>query len=187
MKCQICNFSELKPDDKTCPNCQSDLEVFTLISNTNDLFRKKNNIILILIITLLISILSGIYLYIRAKKAITYRNEKIENLQNENKTLSETIENLRLGEVQEISNDSLQINTTESAAVNTQETAEVNTISTSPAVTEQYVVATGDNLWRIAEKFYNDGFKYAKIASDNNITNPREIVTGTVLKINKEN
>ncbi len=44
-----------------------------------------------------------------------------------------------------------------------------------------YTVQEGDSLWSIAEKSYNDGFKWHLIAEANNITEPYAISTGTTL------
>lgn len=45
-----------------------------------------------------------------------------------------------------------------------------------------YIVQSGDDLWHIAEKVYNDGYKWTVIAQANNITNPGMIFAGDVLK-----
>jgi len=175
MKCPICTYSELKPNDKVCPQCHSDLEIFEFLSDTTDAFRKKNNLILILSIFLLFSIFSGAYVLIRAKKAIEKRKSIIEMLKQENQVLSESI-------TFHEADDSIE------ALENADSPINVNILSENQgnnSQSEEYVVATGDNLWRIAEKYYNDGSRYIKIANDNNISNPKEIVTGTVLIINK--
>jgi nucleoid-associated protein YgaU len=44
-----------------------------------------------------------------------------------------------------------------------------------------YKVQEGDSLWSIAEKSYNDGFKWHLIAEANNITEPYDISIGTTL------
>ena len=45
-----------------------------------------------------------------------------------------------------------------------------------------YTVQPGDDLWNIAVKVYNDGYKWTLIAKENNITNPGIIFAGDVLK-----
>ena len=47
----------------------------------------------------------------------------------------------------------------------------------------QYTVMEGDTLWSIAEKKYNDGFKWEEIAKANNITEATTLEKGTKLKI----
>ena len=51
-----------------------------------------------------------------------------------------------------------------------------------PAETE-YIVQEGDNLWKIAKRFYGDGRAYTALASRNKIKNPDLIYPGQVLRI----
>ncbi len=44
-----------------------------------------------------------------------------------------------------------------------------------------YNVVRGDNLWNIAVRAYGDGFKWAQIAKENKLKNPRIIHAGNVL------
>lgn len=46
-----------------------------------------------------------------------------------------------------------------------------------------HVVAKGETLWVIAEKYYGSGYNWVDIAKDNNLTNPGSIETGQVLTI----
>lgn len=46
-----------------------------------------------------------------------------------------------------------------------------------------YVVQKGDNLWKIAEKQYKDGYKWVDIARANNLTDPGKIEVGMKLAI----
>lgn len=48
-----------------------------------------------------------------------------------------------------------------------------------------YEVKAGDELFKIAEKVYGDGYKYVEIAKENDIKNPDEIEVGTKLKLPK--
>lgn len=59
-----------------------------------------------------------------------------------------------------------------------------DTISaTATSRATQYTVVRGDNLWNIAVKEYGDGFMWNKIATANNLANPRLIHAGNVLKL----
>lgn len=55
----------------------------------------------------------------------------------------------------------------------------------NPKATEYYIVKSGDTLWAIAKKFYNDGSKYTKIYNANKgiISNPSLIYPGQKLVI----
>jgi len=44
-----------------------------------------------------------------------------------------------------------------------------------------YTVIKGDNLWKIAETVYGNGYKWVEIARVNNLTNPNTIHTGNIL------
>lgn len=49
----------------------------------------------------------------------------------------------------------------------------------------KYTVKEGDTLFLIAEKYYNDGYKYTDIARTNRLTNPDALEKGQVLEIPK--
>jgi len=46
-----------------------------------------------------------------------------------------------------------------------------------------HVVQTGETLWKIAEKYLNDGFRWQEIANENNIENPNSLEEGQTLVI----
>ena len=48
-----------------------------------------------------------------------------------------------------------------------------------------YVVQEGDHLWKISEKFYQDGYKWSEIAQLNNLVNPDYLEAGQELKMPK--
>jgi len=45
----------------------------------------------------------------------------------------------------------------------------------------EYTVVRGDNLWKIAQKEYSNGYQWVKIAKANNLKNPSVISTGQKL------
>lgn len=47
----------------------------------------------------------------------------------------------------------------------------------------KYIVQKGDYLWKIAQKVYNDGYQWTKIAKANSISNPNLIEVGQTLAI----
>ena len=53
----------------------------------------------------------------------------------------------------------------------------------SPAPGKTHTVARDDSLWNIAQKYYGDGNKYKLIMKANNISDPKALVVGQVLKI----
>lgn len=47
----------------------------------------------------------------------------------------------------------------------------------------KYVVAQGDSLWKISEKFFGSGYNWVDIRQENKISNPNQITEGQVLTI----
>ena len=50
---------------------------------------------------------------------------------------------------------------------------------------EIYIIQEGDYLWKISEKFYQDGYKWQEIAKLNNLVNPDYLEVGQELKMPK--
>ncbi len=50
---------------------------------------------------------------------------------------------------------------------------------------DSYTVVKGDCLWKIAVRAYGDGYKWVKIARENNLANPDLIHPGNVLLISR--
>jgi len=46
-----------------------------------------------------------------------------------------------------------------------------------------YKIKEGDNLWKIAEKYYHSGYNWVDIAKENNLRNPDLLVVGEEIKI----
>ncbi len=58
--------------------------------------------------------------------------------------------------------------------------------STSPnQLPGKYTVKEGDTLFAVADKYYQDGYKYSDIAKANNITDPNQLEPGQELEIPK--
>jgi len=58
-----------------------------------------------------------------------------------------------------------------------------NILKTDGLKSGEYVVVKGDSLWKIAQKNYNDGYKWNEIAKANNLKNPSSIEVGQKLII----
>lgn len=53
------------------------------------------------------------------------------------------------------------------------------------ALPSVHTVSANENLWTIAEKYYNSGYNWVSIASENNLKNPDKILVGQTLTIPK--
>ena len=62
-----------------------------------------------------------------------------------------------------------------------QRQASITPSAEETTASSEYEVKEGDSLWTIAEKEYNDGYKWSEIAKANNIANPDVIDKGMKL------
>lgn len=72
---------------------------------------------------------------------------------------------------------------TQKNATQNQPTDVTQEASSAAAPGSTYTVAAGDTLWSIAEKAYNDGYKWTDIAKANNIQNTDSLETGQQLSL----
>lgn len=73
----------------------------------------------------------------------------------------------------------------ETSSISTSTDKEIESDQLKEKVT--YRVKTGDTLWSIAEKEYNNGYKWTLIAQENKVQNPDVIKVGEVLVIPPDN
>src|SRR3989344_1067864 len=58
-----------------------------------------------------------------------------------------------------------------------------DTAETTVQQPKQYTVLAGDHLWAIAQKVYNDPYKWSAISQANNLVNPNYLEVGQVLML----
>ena len=63
------------------------------------------------------------------------------------------------------------------------ENKDVQTSQKTEIKGDTYKIKAGDDLWDIAERAYNDGYKWVEIAQENNISDPNLIHVDNVLKL----
>ncbi|HMS22750.1 MAG TPA: LysM peptidoglycan-binding domain-containing protein [Candidatus Levybacteria bacterium] len=63
------------------------------------------------------------------------------------------------------------------------ENKDAQTSQNADIKTETYTIKTGDDLWDIAVRVYNDGYRWVDIAQANNISDPNLIHADNVLKL----
>lgn len=184
MECPVCNFSELSEDAVLCSQCQSDLEVFHHLEDARSQHSFHKKIIAGLAILLAIvalgwgttRFLSGekpkenVQLSIAendtAQAPAADNSAEYAQLKKENETLTAEVSSLKAT----INSLNEKLNTKEKGI---------------SGETLTHTVKEGESLWRIALKYYKDGYQYKKIADENGISNPGSIRAGMELKISK--
>lgn len=159
--CPICGqsgLSDFKKQHTSCPQCNSDLKPFMLLSTITKTDKRRNRLSLILIVSsVMMVVVSSLFIkreiaiekeFELAKYQIDQLKDSLVSVNNSNKSLSNKI----LG-------------------IETQ------------AKYVKYVVKKGDFPWKIAEFFYGDGRKYVLIEKENNLNQPYILQVGQVLLI----
>ncbi len=181
MNCPICNFSELSEGAASCPACQSDLEVFAHLEDAHKqhLFQKRLIAVLavLLVIVAVVSWGATRFFYVAENKHLqadtTANNATVYWLIKRNETLKEN----------EKLNAELISFKAEVKSLNEMLGANKSSPTSQEAIT--HIVKEGESLCNIAEKYYQDGLQYKKIADDNGLTDPKSIRAGMKLTINK--
>jgi LysM repeat protein len=182
MKCPVCKTENLDPKISECPNCKSQLDAFYQIKSIDKkLKNQKNYIIALAVIIVLIVIgwaLSG-QMQEDVKDVVKIEKEDnmtIKSLTSENESLKVDLKALE-DKIKE-----LKLN----KKVVVEELAVTENPENENDLAEHiYIVKEGETLFRIAKKELGDGFLYKKIAKDNKIANPNNLLVGTKLKISK--
>lgn len=59
----------------------------------------------------------------------------------------------------------------------------INTQDLQVQLPTTHTIASGEDLWKISEKYYQTGYNWVDIAEENNISNPNSIIEGQELTI----
>lgn len=163
MNCPICKKAGLADEALTCPQCNSDLSQFHLITSIENKLATINKIRIMTIFTLAIIVIGYSVFYFATKK-----------LENNNKNDSST---------------STHKNLVDSTAFYRHKyflaSQTIDSLKNSKPSTTiiQYKVRAGDNLSTIAYKFYSDVSKARKLAQENELKNSNLIIVNQILKI----
>ncbi len=182
MNCPVCHEPDLDKSTKSCPKCSSDLELLTQIKITRKLLIRKNNTIALLSILLVIAILSAFYLSIKAKSTLSGEKEKVSrSLTKEEKVSKNQQYTLDMENQQKAA-----VSDTIKSFVDATKKSESHDNNEKNQNAIEHIVKKNDNLWRLAITYYQDGYKYQKIAHDNNIENPELLKIGQTIIIYEE-
>jgi len=163
-KCPVDGYSlnaDYEKQHLICPQCNSDLRPYLLLSAIVKADKRKNRLSLLLIVFSVLIMFVSI-LFIKSgidtkndldisKNQIVQLNDSVVSLNNKNLSLS--------NKIVEIEN----------------QTAQNKYV--------KYTVRKGDFPWKIAEFFYGDGRKYVLIEKENNLIQPYNLQVGQVLLI----
>lgn len=170
MKCPVCNYENIGEGVQRCPNCGSDLESFHALQRLS----KKNKsgrtyiIILWILILLLIAGLVLMYFLMKGNSA---------DVRDQNDQLNEQVTQLAA------ENEQLEVEKHE--AESKLEVFESEAMKPEEPEFIKHKIVYGETLYKIAEKYYQDGWQYPKIACDNGIEDPDFILAGKTIYIYK--
>jgi len=180
MNCPICKSAKIEDTATECPECESDLTTFALITDVSkerSSLRKATSFLAILMLLILVG------------WAFTYYEGKADAAAVfEDATLPD---NLAADEV-EILKGALTAKDEEIAKLSKQLTELHATIESSAhdlimedndGTHKLHIVAVGESLWSISELYHGHGFKHDHIAGHNEVDNPHHIEVGDTLII----
>jgi hypothetical protein len=161
--CPVCKKSGL-PDYKiqevTCPQCNSNLRAYLLLSNISKPSTEQSKTFLpISIVVLAISLL-----------VIFYWN-KFEENQTE---IPATVEQITSTKMDSSNYYKSLIATLKDS---------ISKVKTIGSIEIEYKIKKGDCLSKIADNFFGDWSKYQKIEIDNNLVKPYKLTQGQIIKI----
>ncbi len=162
--CPVCGQSGLadfKRQHLSCPQCNSDLKPYLLLSAITKTDKRKNRLSLLLIVFSVLIISISISLI---KSGIDTKND-LELYKNQIVQLEDSV---------------VSLNTKNQSLAN-----KIKEIENQAAQNKyvKYTVKKGDFPWKIAEFFYGDGRKYVLIEKENNLIQPYILQVGQVLLI----
>ena len=154
MDCPICHKAGLQNNTDICPQCNSDLTVFSLINNIQKVKKSNNNAKWIFSIIILSILFTFIYWQFP-------------------RTITQTIETKAITKI-----DSTEFYKSELASL---KKSIIQTKDTNKIV--KHIVIKGDYLSKISQEYFNDLNHINQIAKENRISNINLIIVGEILFI----
>ncbi|MBI9067341.1 MAG: LysM peptidoglycan-binding domain-containing protein [Salinivirgaceae bacterium] len=173
MNCPVCQ-TQIDVDVNVCPQCNSDLEALKHVEALGKKFKTQKVSIIIISIFLVIFALMGILSFVSNNST----QSELKNLKSENAKLSESVTTLQTS----ISGLNSQIeDLKKKRSEQLAKKAELDAMV--PKIGSNYKVKKGDTLWDIAQAAYGNAFLWGKIASANNISEPKLLQINKILQI----
>ncbi len=168
MNCPVCNYENIDEEAQRCPNCGSDLESFHALQRLSKKQKNRTTYILILWIIVVLLLAGLILMYFLMK-------EKSVDTRDQNEQLTAQVAELKV-QNEQLSDEKRK---TESRL----ELLEKEAIKPEDPEFIEHEIKYGETLFEIAEKYYQDGWQYPKIACDNGIEDPDFIIAGKTIYI----
>lgn len=206
MSCPICNHTELEEGADNCPQCGSDLEIFTHIENAKkeNTFQKKAGLVLTASLGLVLvswgstSFFSGdnkaevAALPVAENTEIVVPAEDPLNIADAGKPVEEFVKENEEAkpEVAPLTAEKVTSKEPVVAAEKAPVVKEKEKVVKPAAPANEggviiHKVRKGDSFWKISKKYFGNGNHARKIAADNGLNPKKNIPLGTKLKINK--
>lgn len=171
MDCPICDYKGLVEDAHSCPSCNADLSVFLALDTVEKSMQKQKKRTLLFIILFFLAFMACFVIYFIFTSGTD--KETDEKLQASTAEL----------QILKAENQKLKTSITSLEA----EQARLKEVKEEEAVPKPitHVIKEGESLYIIARNYLGNGDLYPKIATDNGISDPDIIISGTELIINK--
>jgi regulator of replication initiation timing len=183
MECPVCKNITEGAEFRQCSICDTDLEIFTIAEKLEKRANRRKKLLVFFFIVSIASLLAipGLFLLMsedhserlqQLESQVLAQLIQIQTLTNENQMLMAANIDLRF----QIENLNLQLaDLSEKQQTETTKEPELREII--------HIVGRGDNLKKLAARYYNDSEAYRRIMQDNNLRNPNHISIGQRLKI----
>lgn len=190
MECPVCKTITTDPAQKKCPECATDLEIFQMLEmiekQAGSRWKTVRSLIFLIVLVVALAV-AGYYFLVDLntnqlqsdRETIKKQQSEIQNLLDEKQILLSGIAELRQ-EVQTLNERITTLTSQAAAAPKGLQEAKPARPTTKEIV---HVVKAGENLQRIARKYYGSNDEYVRIMKDNNITNANNIRPNQRLKI----
>lgn len=205
MNCPVCNTTELSQDTTSCPQCNSDLEIFGLIVEASDQRQKHKKIISALSVFAAVTAIgwASVGMFsgkttetspVELSPAITTENdvnappkeaEVIAVLTKENEALKSEIASLKEKTAPAVAVAPVKEKPAVKEKPVAKEKAAEKITAKEESGTITHTVRNGDTFWIISRKYFGSGTKYKQIAKDNGLSVKAKLHKGQKLKIVK--
>ena len=176
MNCPVCHNAEVPDGTESCASCGSDLSALNHIAQVQNQRKGLRTTRMVLGILLFVAIIVSLGMGLKKGKTRSAADQALIDSQTSELQQMLLSINEKDAEIASLKEEMELLKT------NIQTDANAAQVSTT-----SHIIKRGDSLWKLAVSYFNDGFKFRKIADDNHIGNVNLIVVGDTLVINNQN